>query len=137
MERTKEMKEFNIIEAIEYLKKDCDADIFVKGKPHLKLKLTAYSNDYEVYIINNTTGNNRITNWASLFQSTFILQESEKPQRTHQEIMTNWFCRRDGNLWMKVMEYYDKKSEEKYFINEEWRTKEYFNDLEMSELPEE
>ena len=71
--------------------------------------------------------------------SKWILQEPEKTQeRTHQEIMTNWFKYQD--CWRRIVAY-DLKDKKYTFVGDDLYNhsvyKNFFNDLEMSELPEE
>jgi len=129
------MKEFNIIEAVKYLKNNYTADIHLKDKPHIKLKLDTYSKSYEVYICNSSMGVGKRKNWASFFLEKWILEEPEKSQRTHEEIMTNWFKDNEVDAWMKIVKY--DPITKMYIFNNRYMLKDFFNDLEMSELPEE
>ena len=59
-----------------------------------------------------------------------------KQQRTHEEIMSNWF--KDGNGWHKVDVYTpSNQSSHCYYFYHDWRLKEYFNTLEMAVIPPE
>jgi hypothetical protein len=122
------MKEYNIIEAVEYLKNNYNADVYLKDKSHIKLKLDSYysSAEYEVYICNSMQ-ETRTKMWASMVLDKWIIPETETPQRTHAEIMKNWFYPSDS--WFKVEGYSPEKS--KYYFIDKWRDKEFFNDLEM------
>ncbi len=59
-----------------------------------------------------------------------IQPEPVKPQRTHKEIMSNWFKGMYG--YYEYVEFNpDKNTYFKYYFNGDWRSKDYFNTLEM------
>lgn len=75
----------------------------------------------------------------------FVEGIEEKPDRTHEEIMTNWFRRDESKNWFRVVAYNYNREEYigySYLMNTEafavnHFTKEDFTDFEMSELPPE
>jgi hypothetical protein len=125
------MRKFNYLEAIEYLKQNYNADIFLEELPHVKLKVEVSGVDYKVLIKNAQLGN-EISNWSSMILANWILNETVKPQRTHKEIMTNWF--HHHKIWRKV-DIYKLNFDNNYYFDNGWRSKEFFNDLTMSDIP--
>jgi hypothetical protein len=116
------MKEYNIIEAVEYLKQNKDA-VFVKMDDPEEIATFINKEIFE------SEGYNDVFNVKDI-ESKWILQTL---QRTHAEIMSNWFKTKRNDIWLKVEAYIHEKSNtaEKYLFDEDWHDKEFFNDLEM------
>lgn len=82
------------------------------------------------------------TNGINYKYAWYRKKQPPQPQRTHEEIMTNWFYYRqlNGGQWVHVVGYQNRHKH--YLVFEDidsiaCRPKEYFNYLEMAEIPPE
>jgi hypothetical protein len=111
----------NIIEAVEYLKKNPSA-VITRDGGGIRLHFNAYDDP----LSNNSTLNinDILMDWT--------VEKPIKLQRTHAEIMRNWFKSEHGE-WLKVGGYQTQNSDfnEGYLFSGKHYFLSYFNTLEM------
>ena len=120
-------KKFNIIDAVKYLEKNPDAIIKSEIEKNCFLVLDGYFDSCHQKVMIKKQDSSLDPLWVIDFEHNWILEESEKKQRTHKEIISNWF--KTGHDWMKI-ECYGEDDKCYYFDGSRYK-KEYFNNLEM------